>query len=148
MRNKNLQCNYSKGFSLVELLIVMVIIAILSALSIFALQGARESGRDAQRKADIEAIRSALEIYKADCNSYPASLPVSGSLTASCPNPATYLEEIPSDPISGRTYSYNSSGTPATSYTLCAALEGETTAVSGCGSGCGTGTCSYSQTNP
>ena len=126
----------------------MVIIALLAALSIFALQGARESGRDASRKADLEAIRSALELYKADCNQYPASAPSVGSpLTASCPNLATYIEEWPADPVPGRSYSYVPSGSPPNSYTVCAALEGDTTSVGGCGS-CGSATCSYSRGNP
>ena len=69
-----------KGFTLIELLVVVSIIGILIALSIFGLQGARESSRDARRKADLETIRSGLEIYKADCNDYPpASKVVGGS---------------------------------------------------------------------
>jgi type II secretion system protein G len=137
-----------KGFTLIELLIVMVIIALLAALSLFSLQGARESSRDAKRKSDVEAIRSALELYNADCNQYPASLPSAGSpLTATCPNSATYIEEIPSDPVPGRNYSYNPSGTPPSSYSICSALEGEVTPIGGCGS-CGSATCSYAKNNP
>ncbi|MCK4588676.1 prepilin-type N-terminal cleavage/methylation domain-containing protein, partial [Candidatus Woesebacteria bacterium] len=60
-----------KGFTLIELLVVISIIGILLALSIFGLQGARKSARDSKRKADIELIRSGIEIYKADCNVYP-----------------------------------------------------------------------------
>ncbi len=41
------------GFTLIELLVVIAITAILIGLSVFGLQGARESARDAQRKADL-----------------------------------------------------------------------------------------------
>lgn len=143
-----------RGFTLIELLIVITIIGIILALSIFGLQGARESARDGKRKADLEQIRSGLELYKADCNKYP-----SGSLTAgndlrgdgsstTCSTNNYYLTSIPGDPNPGRLYPYTSSGTPPTSYTLCASLEGVGSAQSGCGS-CGTGfTCNYKITNP
>src|SRR5689334_22004949 len=69
MRKSNSHKN--SGFTLIELLVVISIIAILVGLSIFGLQGARESSRDAKRKADLEQIRSGIEIYRADCNTYP-----------------------------------------------------------------------------
>ena len=137
-----------KAFTMIELLVVMAIIAILASMSIFALQGARESRRDATRKANLEAIRSALELYRADCGQYPTSLPSAGSpLTGSCPNTITYLDSMPGDPIAGNDYAYSPSGSPAYSYTLCAAIESSSTPVSGCGS-CGASTCTYKVTNP
>lgn len=125
----------SKGFTLVELLVVMTIIAILAGLGLVSYQGARKSARDGKRKADLEQIRSALEMYRADNGTYPADL--SGTFL-------TYIT-LPTDPLSGRLYPYTFvSG----AYTLCAALETVSTAETGCGS-CGTGyTCSYKVTNP
>lgn len=135
-----------RGFTLIELLVVISIIAILIALSVFGIQGARQSTRDARRKADLEQIRSGLEIYKADCGSYPLSL--STSLTGACPGPAvnTYISSVPVDPLSTSTYGY--SGT-ATTYTLCATLEQPPNPpmdTTGCG-GCTT-SCNYKVTNP
>ena len=69
-----------KAFTLIELLVVISIIGILIAISIFGLSGARESARDARRKSDLELIRSGLELYKADCNTYPGSITFGNSL--------------------------------------------------------------------
>lgn len=138
-----------KGFTLIELLVVISIIGVLIALSIFGLQGARQAARDARRKADIEQIRSGIEIFKADCDRYPGSLtsPLIGvpSYGTSCLATNTYIETIPADPIPSQNYSYTSDGTD---YAICAHLEGDYPAVSGCGS-CGSGvTCNYIVENP
>jgi prepilin-type N-terminal cleavage/methylation domain-containing protein len=113
------------GFTLIELLVVISIIGILMAVSLFGLQGARESSRDARRKADLEMIRSGLEIYKSDCNIYPASLgsPLIGSGSpTSCAVANTYISTVPSDPLSpARVYTYTRLTT--STYTLCATLE-------------------------
>ena len=143
-----------KGFTLIELLVVISIIGVLMAISIIGLAGARESSRDARRKGDLELIKSGLELYKADCNGYPttANFPSAGSSLVGNGTPAstclagnTYISEIPDDPIAARNYPYTSDGT---TYVLCAGLENDTSAKSGCGS-CGTGvTCSYKVINP
>lgn len=107
------------GFTLIELLVVISIIGVLMAISLFGLQGAKESSRDARRKADIEMIRGGLEIYKSDCNIYPPSLTGGGSLTGDCPTTNTYISLIPLDPL-GHSYSYTHTDT---TYTLCTTLE-------------------------
>lgn len=118
------------GFTLIELLVVISIIGILMAISLFGMQGARESSRDARRKSDLEMIRSGLEIYKSDCNIYPASLGSSlvgsGSPT-SCAVANTYISSVPKDPLDpARVYTYTRLTT--STYTLCASLEQSVTA--------------------
>lgn len=153
---KNKIYKIKKGFTLIELLVVVAIIGILTAISVFALAGTREAARDVRRKADLEQLRSALEIYKSDCNRYPAALPAVGSALQASPGAAnctgtanTYMQSRPGDPSTGRLYGYAPSGSPATTYVLCTALEEVTTADSRCaGVNCGTGmTCSYSITS-
>ena len=145
-----------KGFTLIELLVVISIIGILLGLSVFGLQGARQASRDARRKADLESIRSGLEIFKADCNKYyvGSSLPSplvgipSSPYSSSCLATNTYISLIPSDPIPGTyAYAYSSDGI---TYTLCASLENPPTPVaSGCVGSCGSGaTCNYKVKNP
>lgn len=153
--NKKLQ----RGFTLIELLVVISIIAILIGVSIFGLSGARESTRDARRKSDLELIRSGLELYKADCNNYPATAGITfgGSLAgdntpASCAATNIYISEIPTDPVSTtRNYKYVSAGT--TTYSLCAILENAPnpampSAPATCGSCGSAGNCNYIITNP
>lgn len=58
----------NKGFSLIELLVVMGIIAVLAALVTYNFNSARARARDLQRKSDAKAIQQALELYKNDNN--------------------------------------------------------------------------------
>lgn len=54
-----------QGFTLVELLVVVTIIAILATIGIVIFTDAQKNARDARRKADIDAIAKALEANKA-----------------------------------------------------------------------------------
>lgn len=102
---------YKKGFTIVELLIVIVVISILATISIVAYNGVQERARDSQRRGDVQAIVKALELYYIDNGRYP---PGSGSTTintgwsttadGSWANLASllrpYLATLPRDPIS------------------------------------------------
>lgn len=129
----------TKAFTLIELLVTIAIIAVLTGLSLVAFNASRAIARDGKRKADLEAIRSALEIYRSDKGEYPLQLP---SLQ---PDYIASVSTDPNDPA--RIYSYTPTCTTiCTGYVLCAAVELGGTAVSGCGS-CGVA-CSYKTTNP
>ncbi len=152
-KNKKGFTPIKSGFTLIELLVVISIIGILVAVSIFGLSGARESSRDARRKTDLELIRSGLELYKADCNAYPASVPAAGSALAGTGTPPTcsvaniYISAVPADPIvASKSYRY---ATTASGYEICASLEqqGLSTVTCGGSSNCGT-SCNYKITNP
>lgn len=66
-----IQKTLNKGFTIVELLIVIVVIAILAAISIVAYNGIQSRARDNTRLSDIKAIQKALELYKVDNGTYP-----------------------------------------------------------------------------
>jgi len=63
--------NRSKGFTIVELLIVIVVIAILATLVIVTFTGIQQKARDSQRQTDINAVDSHLEAYYAENGKYP-----------------------------------------------------------------------------
>jgi len=146
------------GFSLIELLVVISLIGILLAISTSAYSQSKKSARDAKRKADMEQIRSALEIYRNDCKEYPKSdepveLIFGETLTggtASCLS-NVYMTEVPNDPLSPtQTYWYYRAADMKNEYTLCAALEvGGDDDLTGCGT-CGAEElpCNYKVKNP
>lgn len=109
MRRKN-------GFTLLELLVVIGIIAILVSLAAVAYSTAQKSTRDSRRKSDLKAVQNALEqYYSASGFAYPA--------TGTCDEilSTTYLENgtRPADPGTDP-YTYVCS---VTAYCVCAKLE-------------------------
>lgn len=145
------------GFTLVELLITIAIIGLLVTIASFGLRQAQASARDGKRQSDLETIAAGLEIYRAECNRYPAGISFGGSLNGSgtpastCAVSNVYIATIPNDPLAtARRYAYvpNSSGS---TYVLCTSLEQGTGSVSGCGIGspCGAGVnCNYRISRP
>ncbi len=147
----------SSGFTLVELLIVMAIISVLAAVIVTsAVLPAQKHARDTKRRSDLEFIRTGIETYRADCNTYPvitgtlpAALQGDGSTTA-CATTNLYIATMPADPTPTKTtYYYSSNGI---TYVICAALEVAPSvpgSVAGCGTCGGNGaTCNYRVVNP
>lgn len=63
--------NKSKGFTLIEIILVIAIIGITAAFLIGNYASAKQRARDSQRKSDLNLVQAAMEQYKADYGNYP-----------------------------------------------------------------------------
>ena len=71
--------NRSRGFTIVELLIVIVVIAILATLVIVTFTGIQQKARDSQRQTDINAVDSHVEAFYAQYGAYPTVTQIQNS---------------------------------------------------------------------
>lgn len=103
-----------RGFTLIELMLVVIIISALAAMVLPRLAGRSEQARVAAAEADVRSnIATALKLYELDSGKFPAT---SEGLKALLEKPASasnwngpYLEREPLDPW-GRVYQYKSPG--------------------------------------
>ncbi|MBL7069215.1 MAG: type II secretion system major pseudopilin GspG [Candidatus Omnitrophica bacterium] len=101
----------NKGFTLIEIMLVVAIIGILAAMVVPRLTGRTKQAREAVAKADIEVnMPMALDLYELDIGEFPSGL---GSLMDNTDNKddwkGPYLKRVPKDPW-GREYIYNNPG--------------------------------------
>ena len=134
--------NKKTGFTLVEILVVVTIIGMLAAIGVASYTTFTKNARNARRKADLEQIRAAIELYRSNNNTYPTSLTVNcssvGGITDGSGN--TYMSQLPLDPKCN-TYSYYYTAS-ASDYTLGTYLEGSTTTCASPPS-CSGASCNY-----
>ncbi len=86
------------GFTLVELIVVISIIAILTAIITSNFAQSRARSRDAKRISDIGSIQLALDLYFDKCNEYPKNLT---NLSATCARGgklSDYISQLPVPP--------------------------------------------------
>ncbi len=104
---KKIYSNKAKGFSLIELLVVVAIVAVLSAVVITSMTSSRQKARDAKRISDLAQIQLALEQFFDKCRRYPNGITLdSSNSNCSSLKLSTYISVIPKDPSSGASYEY------------------------------------------
>jgi prepilin-type N-terminal cleavage/methylation domain-containing protein len=122
--------NKRKGFTLIEILIVVAIIAILASVVLVGLGPTQQAGRDARRISDLHEVQNGLEFYYNKYGIYPGTnAGAAGSPGATWVAFSTVLtssglgvQSVPSDPNSTKSYQY-AYGPANTSYVLAAGLE-------------------------
>lgn len=120
-----------KGFTLIELMIVITVIAILVTIAIVSFTRVQQQARDTKRKAEIRTISQALHAYNADHGQYPVA--ATCTLLAAVTTPASftdYLQTMPTAPV-GATAAQSTylCAVNATQYSLCITLESPRTAA-------------------
>lgn len=102
-----------KGFTLVELMIVIIILAVLTGIAIPSYMTLRNRARESATEAEMKNIATALELYMADIEEYPAAADMAALGTALAP----YMNPVPPDDAWGKAYVYAQTGS-GTGYTL------------------------------
>jgi general secretion pathway protein G len=102
------------GFTLIEIMVVVLILGLLAALVVPKIVGRTDDARVTRAKVDIKAIESALNLFKIDNGFYPNSGEGLTALVQAPPrarkwNPDGYLDKVPVDPW-GTEYIYQSDG--------------------------------------
>lgn len=124
-----------RGFTLIEILIVVAIISILSSVVLIGLGPTQSSGRDARRLSDLRQTMNGLELYYNKCGYYPGTSVASpcgnfaqinsdgwNAITTSLTGSGIGISTLPKDPVSGHTYFYGSNAA-GSSYIVAATLE-------------------------
>jgi general secretion pathway protein G len=103
---KQLQKHTARGFTLIEIMVVVVILGILGSLIVPNIIGRPDEARATAARADIEAVGNALELYRLDNGTYPSTdqgLEALVSQPSGYPEPRRwnadgYLKKLPVDP--------------------------------------------------
>ncbi len=125
-----------KGFTLIEILIVVAIIALLAGTVLVGFAPATRQGRDTKRIADLRQVQNSLELYYSKCGYYPGGAQAANATcvsfsqittwdalsTALTSNNSIGVSRIPNDPSSGKTYFYGTDNI-GSSYVIGATLE-------------------------
>ena len=105
------------GFTLIEIMVVILILGLLATIVVQSLRGAADKAKKTKAQADISELKTSLDRYYLDAGFYPTTdqglqalvaAPTSGRIPPGYP-PGGYIERLPKDPW-GNPYVYQSDG--------------------------------------
>lgn len=131
---KKYRQNSQAGFTLIELMVVIIILGVLAGMIIPRVMGRPDEARQAKAKIQIESFESALKLYKLDIGGYPSTeqglqalveAPTAGNLPKNW-RQGGYLEKgkVPKDPW-GNDFVYVSPGSHGDFDLSCLGKDGE-----------------------
>ena len=104
-----------KGFTLVELMVVIIILAVLTGIAIPSYMALRNRARESATESEMRNIATSLELYMADEEEYPDTLAITD-----------YMDPVPANDAWGNEYVYEQTGS-GTGYTLTSyGVDGDT----------------------
>lgn len=116
------------GFTLLEMLVVIGIIAILVSLGFASYSTVQKKARDAKRQGDLKGAQEIMEqCYAVNAFQYPLISGSPGTITATCQAPNSSITFTLTDPLNSGGYKYTVSSSTTTDYTITVPRESATT---------------------
>lgn len=119
-----------KGFTLIEFMVAMTLVAVLSGIAMTNFMGSQRRGRDVRRQSDLNQYRIALENYASVSGGV---YPISGDIFSPSGPLANFLSGFPVDP-QGNSYKYYVD-TAGTNYVMWICTEVAKTGYEACSNG-------------
>lgn len=124
------------GFTLVELLVVIVVLAVLAAIVLPKFMNSSARSKESALKSDLKLMRNAISLFQADTGKFPNSIAdlaqtdktqvkdASGTTVNAADWHGPYLDSVINDPISGTAFNYDKTTGKVTSSASGNALDG------------------------
>lgn len=124
------------GFTLVELLVVIVVLAVLAAIVLPKFMNSSARSKESALRSDLKLIRNAISLFQADIGKYPNSLAdlaetdpakvksADGAVVRAADWHGPYLDSVINDPISGAPFNYDKTTGKVTSSATGNGLDG------------------------
>ncbi|HBE77782.1 MAG TPA: hypothetical protein DDW65_08350 [Firmicutes bacterium] len=111
MMNLRKRISGEHGFTLIEVMIVVIILAVLSGIALISFGGLDTQAKDARVQADFRTIATALKAYKAlsTLNAFPTDAAGLNALTTDDGDYHALLDTVPIDPYTKAAYTYDAS---------------------------------------